>query len=222
MANVTPGYTWASGNTVTAALLNQAVADATVTNIVNADIDNNAAIALSKLATGALPTGITVATANLVAATQQALVPVGAIVALAHGSVPSGWLICNGGEYAKTGTYAALFAVIGTYYGETNGSGGAGTSHFRVPNLQGIFIRGHGAQTIGGTTYTSGAFGVGQQDAFKSHQHSYTDENWEGPGAQAIFGSIGAFRDTKNKTTGLTGGTETRPANIALYYCIKF
>lgn len=66
MANVTPGYTWASGNTVTATLLNQAVDDAAVTNIVNADIDNNAAIALSKLATGALPTAITVASANIV------------------------------------------------------------------------------------------------------------------------------------------------------------
>lgn len=66
MAQVTTGYTWASGNTVTASLLNQSVNSATVTSIVNADIDNSAAIALSKLATGALPTAITVASANLV------------------------------------------------------------------------------------------------------------------------------------------------------------
>jgi hypothetical protein len=50
-----------------------AIADNTVTSakivdgaIVNADINNSAAIALSKLATGALPTAITVASANIV------------------------------------------------------------------------------------------------------------------------------------------------------------
>jgi hypothetical protein len=44
------------------------VASANITNdtIVNADINSSAAIALSKLATGALPTAITVASANIV------------------------------------------------------------------------------------------------------------------------------------------------------------
>jgi len=50
------------------------------------------------------------------------------------GLVPDGWALCDGSEYSKT-SYENLYTAIGTVYGETNGSGGAGTSHFRVPNL---------------------------------------------------------------------------------------
>ena len=70
MATVTTGHNSPTGfvgaETVTATKLNDHVNAATVTNIVNADISASAAIALSKLATGALPTAITVASANLV------------------------------------------------------------------------------------------------------------------------------------------------------------
>jgi len=70
MATVTTGHNAPTGfsgaETVTATKLNNHVNAATVTNIVNADISASAAIALSKLATGALPTAITVASANLV------------------------------------------------------------------------------------------------------------------------------------------------------------
>ena len=66
MATVTKGRTFVSGETVTPAKLNELVDNATVTSIVDADVSASAAIALSKLATGALPTGITVASANLV------------------------------------------------------------------------------------------------------------------------------------------------------------
>jgi len=59
----TYGHTFTSGDTVTPTKLNNA---RTVSDIVNADIKSDAAIALSKLATGALPTAITVASANLV------------------------------------------------------------------------------------------------------------------------------------------------------------
>ena len=66
MATLTKGQTFAGGETVTADKLNNLVDSATIANIVNADINASAAIALSKLATGALPTAITVASANLV------------------------------------------------------------------------------------------------------------------------------------------------------------
>jgi hypothetical protein len=66
MATLTKGQTFAGAETVTADKLNNLVDNATIANIVNADIGSGAAIALSKLATGALPTAITVASANLV------------------------------------------------------------------------------------------------------------------------------------------------------------
>jgi hypothetical protein len=63
---VTPGYNWVSGEVVTPAKMNLAAAPtASVSAIVDADVAAGAAIALSKLATGALPTAITVASANL-------------------------------------------------------------------------------------------------------------------------------------------------------------
>jgi hypothetical protein len=58
----TYAYTFQSGDTLTPTKLNDA---RTVSDIVNADIKSDAAIAFSKLATGALPSAITVATANI-------------------------------------------------------------------------------------------------------------------------------------------------------------
>jgi hypothetical protein len=66
MAQLTKGQTFAGAETVTATKLNNLVDNATIANIVNADISASAAIALSKLATGALPTAITVDSANIV------------------------------------------------------------------------------------------------------------------------------------------------------------
>lgn len=66
MANITTGYSWLSGDTVTPALLNQTVNSATISEIANADIAASANIALSKLASGALPGAITVSTDNIV------------------------------------------------------------------------------------------------------------------------------------------------------------
>jgi hypothetical protein len=66
MAQLTKGQTFAGAETVTATKLNNLVDNATIANIVDADVSASAAIALSKLATGALPTAITVASANIV------------------------------------------------------------------------------------------------------------------------------------------------------------
>jgi hypothetical protein len=65
---ITPGYQWTSGEVATAAKLTSTAtptAALSAGTIVNADVSASADIALSKLATGALPTAITVAAANL-------------------------------------------------------------------------------------------------------------------------------------------------------------
>ena len=68
--------------------------------------------------------------------------PTGAVIAFAGSSAPSGWFLCGGQEVAIA-SYGALYAVIGTTYGSlTNGSGGAGTTHFRVPDLRGRTVAG--------------------------------------------------------------------------------
>ena len=62
----------------------------------------------------------------------------------------NGWLLCNGDEVSAT-TYAALKALLTTTYGAyTNGSGGSGTSHFRLPDLRGKVIA--ALDNMGGTS----------------------------------------------------------------------
>lgn len=63
--------------------------------------------------------------------------PVGTLVMYINASAPTGWLICDGSEQAVA-TYPDLATAIGANYGATtNGSGAAGSTHFRLPDLRG-------------------------------------------------------------------------------------
>jgi microcystin-dependent protein len=226
-------YTFTSGDTVTPTKLNSA---RTVSEIVNADVSAAAAIGLSKLATGALPSAITVATANivdgnvtlakLVTAVQQALLPAGAVQAFAMNSAPAGWLAADGSNVNRT-TYAALFTAIGTTYGA-----GDGSTTFALPDLRGIFVRGSGSQTIAGITYNK-TFASKENDAFQGHWHNFFAGDYFRQATGTVTGADQAnvSNQYNNKVrepiTDGTNGTprtasETRPANIALLYCIKF
>jgi len=57
-------------------------------------------------------------------------IPTGTIVPWSTGSVPTGFLECNGQAVSRS-TYSALFAIISTTYGT-----GDGASTFNVPDLQ--------------------------------------------------------------------------------------
>ena len=57
-------------------------------------------------------------------------VPSGAILTNTTGSVPTGYLSCDGSEISRS-TYIDLFNTVGTYYGEGNGS-----TTFNIPNLK--------------------------------------------------------------------------------------
>ena len=165
------------------------------------------------------------------ASTSNMLVPAGAVMAFAMNSAPTGWLACNGQAVDRSGPsgYPTLFAAIGTTYGVGNNS-----TTFNLPNLQGIFVRGSGSQTVGGVSY-SRTHATTQNDAL---------QNISGTVGQfdAAFGTTvatGAFTTTQvTRTTGGGGSgkyltadfdasrvaradVETRPVNIAMLYCIK-
>lgn len=57
--------------------------------------------------------------------------PIGSITAYGKETAPANWLICDGSAVSRT-SYADLFAVIGTKYGE-----GDGSTTFNLPNLKG-------------------------------------------------------------------------------------
>jgi microcystin-dependent protein len=139
-------------------------------------------------------------------------VPTGSVFAMATTTVPSGYLECDGSAVSRT-TYADLFAAISTTFGTGNGS-----STFNLPNLQGEFIRGW---DNGRGVDDSRTFGSAQADEIKSHTHTYDRTTAPSSGQdQAGSGSGDAVRQTSTNT-GSTGGTETRPRNIALMYVIK-
>ena len=215
--------------------------------LVNADIDAAAAIAYSKLdlddsiVAGDLTDG-SVTLAKLAAAVVNNLVPVSTVQSFARSTAPTGWLAANGstiGSAASSATnasadYSALFTVLWDNWTNTDlpildSAGAASTrganaaadfaanKRLPLPDLRGIFVRGSGDQTISGTTY-SGTFAAKQQDAFKSHTHAVGDTTITGSGG----GSSYRANEGSAQNTTATGGTETRPANIALLYCIKF
>lgn len=61
--------------------------------------------------------------------------PPGTILAFAGTAIPVGYLLANGASLSRT-TYAQLFGVIGTTYGN------ADASTFNIPDLRGEFLRG--------------------------------------------------------------------------------
>ena len=64
----------------------------------------------------------------------------------AAGSIPTGYLNCNGAAVSRS-THSALFTLIGTTYGA-----GDGSSTFNVPNLSGRMMIGKsGSYTLGST-----------------------------------------------------------------------
>lgn len=140
--------------------------------------------------------------------------PAGEVAAFAMNAVPSGWLACDGAEISRT-TYANLFAAIGTTFGAGNGS-----TTFNVPNMRGVFARG----IDNGRGQDPGrVFGSFQNDGFAAHSHSITmklDRAPASPG-NAVFGDEPYYGQT-DIGTNPTGGSETRPKNIALLYCIRF
>jgi microcystin-dependent protein len=150
------------------------------------------------LALSADPTsGMQAATKQYVDSVSAGSLPVGAIMAFFRSSAPPGWLQCNG---QSTSGFSALAALIGA----------------NVPDLRGEFIRGWD----NGRGVDSGrVLGSSQNDMLEAHTHTVgvaDDSSTSGSKVKEGTGNV----DT-SVTTSSSGGTETRPRNIALMYCIK-
>ncbi|ARM70446.1 tail protein [Escherichia phage vB_EcoM_ECOO78] len=142
--------------------------------------------------------------------------PTGGIVYFPRSTAPTGWLKANGAAISRT-AYANLFSVIGTIFGN-----GDGVNTFNLPDLRGEFIRGY---DDGRGVDASRSLGSYQADEIKSHYHRLGSEFVANGAANLIAdawnqGTSGNYPEGIG--TGSTGGTETRPRNIALLACIKF
>jgi len=160
-------------------------------------------------------------------------VPPGTVLPYAGVTMPQGWLACDGAEYSKT-VYPGLFAALQTTYGETNGSGGAGTTHFRVPDFRGRFPRFNDAM-FGGTAAgrdTGRVLGSAQTDQNKAHTHTQLIAFDGNPVVINAAGSGSASRYQLSSTLGTptaydnvgvnaSGDAETRPINLSVHAIIK-
>ena len=112
----------------TGAVLDGAIQTADIANLAVDDTKLKAgAVTAEKMAPGAaFVTGM--------------VMPYAGIVDNGSNPVPSGWLLCDGSEQDGS-VYVALKNLLQTTYGAySNGTGGAGTTHFRVPDLRGKVI----------------------------------------------------------------------------------
>lgn len=144
----------------------------------------------------------------------------------AIGTVPAGFFECNGAAISRA-TYSALFGAIGTTYGV-----GDGSTTFNIPDYRGEFLRGwdHGRGVD--ASRTLGSF---QDFQMEDHTHGLR-VSIAGGSSGTLIGKLDAFANTATAfnnvavnqwTSNLTGspyksGTETRPRNVSVMYCIKY
>ena len=162
---------------------------------------------------------------TIVNTTIPSATPVGTVVMWVTGTAPTGWILCQGQEVSAS-TYSALKDVITTTYGAyTNGSGGAGTTHFRLPDLRGRVPMGSGTgrNVADSADLTARTLGTKVSDAethtltiaeMPSHDHGSLQF---GPNA----GAAGLRADavvTTDTRTGFTGGggahNNTQPSTV--------
>lgn len=105
--------------------------------------------------------------------------PTGGIMQFAGASAPTGWLMCQGQELAIA-SYTALYNILtatGTvfpYGANTNGSGAAGTTHFRLPDFRGEVPVGKAASGTFATLGASGGVESTSLDVNHIPQHSHS------------------------------------------------
>jgi microcystin-dependent protein len=159
--------------------------------------------------------------------------PIGHVAAYAGNVVPLGYLECNGAAVSRT-TYVNLFGVCGILYGA-----GDSSTTFNLPDLRGYFVRGwdDGAGVDVGRalgSYQADLVGPitdpGHTHTDAGHDHSVLPTNSVAGltvGASAIFQVVASattgtgVADIQSSVTGITGGAETRPKNVAMMYIIK-
>ena len=138
--------------------------------------------------------------------------PTGAIYAMGTSTVPTGFLECNGAAVSRS-TYATLFSTISTTFGA-----GDGSSTFNLPDLRGEFIRGWDNSR---GVDSGRSLGSTQADELKAHTHTYVDQQNDASGGYRWWKGGDNDCVAADKQTESTGGSETRPRNVALMYVIK-
>jgi microcystin-dependent protein len=160
--------------------------------------------------------------------------PVGMVMAFTGTSAPPGWLLCDGTQVSRT-QYADLFAMM-----EGHGTGD-GAYTFHLPNYVGRFHRmidnagaldfdvvNRTAMAPGGNAYAN-LWSVQTNEAV-GHNHTIggsdkgTWDVFSTSGMRGIGGTVAGGYHSNNANVGFnsSGGSESRPENASVIYCIKY
>jgi hypothetical protein len=152
----------------------------------------------------------------------------------ANSLAENGWLLCDGKQYLLTKDPTnPLFKICKTLSLAWGGNIIPTGNTFRLPNLQGLFLRGVDFSSLNdpesssrvklypNDTYGQSGKQVGsfQKDAFAKHSHSLSVYRTEHPnGSASRAGNV----SLKSERTGEEGiSEETRPKNVYVHYLIK-
>lgn len=156
---------------------------------------------------------------NEIKSTVNTNTPVGTVSLFAGSTAPTGWLICNGSAVSRT-TYASLYSVIGTTYGN-----GDGSTTFNLPNLSGRIAVGYDSSdtnfntlglTGGESTHTLTV------NEMPSHHHATTKYYNTAIGANAFYGSNATGNSaTNDNAMSNTGGGQAHN-NLQPYIVMNY
>lgn len=125
--------------------------------------------------------------------------PIGVVLPFAGSGAPSGYLICDGQEISRT-EYPELYKVIGTTYGE-----GDGSTTFNVPNLIDKFIQG---STVSGTEKEAGLPNI--EGSISNDASGGSNDQFLTDSTSSTITTAGALAVTTYRTrTSMGNGTES-------------
>ena len=150
--------------------------------------------------------------------TLYASIPIGSYIPFGGTAIPTGWLLCNGQAVSRT-DYADLFAVIGTAYGN-----GDGSTTFNIPDLREAVPKGAGLTSKSNNHLDADGLAVGEflDDRLQTHQHNYVHpyQGSQFPLQSASSPANGGTELLTGDNNGRTGAT-TEVKSVGSNYIIK-
>ena len=146
--------------------------------------------------------------------------PAGTVLMFAGGTVPTGYLLCDGSAVSRT-TQATLFAAISTTYG-----GGDGSTTFNLPDMGSKFPRGNTLATPGGaSTHTHPLSDLGAAaflpSASNRHRRTLVGTSWTETHEQVGNAATSGSTVTTAGAVGLIGATDSA-SSLPPYQGFKF
>lgn len=143
---------------------------------------------------------------SIASGTTNSLVLTGTVIWYAGTSAPNGFLICNGSNVSRE-TYSNLFFVIGTRFGN-----GDGSTTFTLPNLINEFIKGGtntGATNPGTAIWkydSAGIAGLNIINPISTQSQNFSTNSYSSGSSVSLSGTY----------------NYVQPPNVTLLPCIKY